>query len=463
MYRWIVFSLLAAMLLVAGCSEERGSAPLAPGDRGELGAGSDAEALAWALVREAGWPIDEDLALTQPDPQCHGQHGPLLNFERTQLVGDVFHYYVEIPTGAGMYDKIGLHRVVRESRPYRPIHTRKSVFYQHGDCKDFVGMVLPGLVGPTTPIDFGMAVYLAQNDVDVWGIDQSWCFVPLEETEFGFMTDWNLQFAVDNLDLGLSVARFTRAVTGNGMRKMNLCGYSSGVWTSYALLNQETQTPRGLRNVGGFIPVDAPNKTDDEDLRELFCADAQWWPPQPQWTFGFMELGLYALSDPGGHFFDPNLTNEQFALYQVAVPMFFNPGFHYNAGVFDEEEIPYDLQYTDKIRLFEFLASAIIWQPTAFMRDYDRVVCNEEDVPYDDYLSEITVPIYDVTCAGGFRQYMFYAATLTGSQDVSQLLVRLHPEGEEGRDFGHIDLFSANDAPFLVWQPILEWIEGHSH
>jgi len=28
-------------------------------------------------------------------------------------------------------------------------------------------------------------------------------------------------------------------------------------------------------------------------------------------------------------------------------------------------------------------------------------------------------------------------------------------------DYGHADLFLASDAEQLVWQPLLEWIEGH--
>ena len=297
MKRSVIYLLLISVLLFAGCAEEREHAPLTPAVQDGITDGPDAQALAWALVREAGWPVEAAEDLPQPDPECHGTPVPHVTFERTPLVGDIVHYYAEIPIGPGFYDKVGLHRVVRESHPNRPIHTRKALFYQHGDAKNFVGCVLPGLLDPSTPLDFGFAVYLAQHDVDVWGIDQPWCFVPIEETNFEFMTDWGLQWALDNLSLGMSVARFSRAATGNGNRKMNLCGYSAGVWTGYALLNQETQIPRGQRNVGGFIPVDGVYKTDYEYLREFFCESVPTWPTTPQFYVGFNDLGRMALDD----------------------------------------------------------------------------------------------------------------------------------------------------------------------
>ncbi len=463
MKRGIIYLLLVPVILVLGCSEERESLPAAPAGQETFSSEAEAEALALALVTEAGWPLEDDQEVLGAEAQCHGPHIPLCGFERSHIVGDVFHYYVEIPIGPGVYDKIGLHRVVRESRPHRPIRTSKTFFYQHGDCKDFVGMVLPGLVGETTPIDFGLAVYLAQHDVDVWGIDQSWCFVPIDETNFAFMEDWGLQWATDNLSLAMYIARFARAMTGNGLKKMNLCGYSSGVWSGYALLNQETQLPRGLRNVKGFIPVDAPFKTDDEPMRILFCEDMGIYPPQPNYYIGFNDLGQYALDDPTGMSpFEPTMTNEQFAMFCVSATIYFTPTFHYNAALYDPGTgLPYDLTFTNKIRLFEFLASAIIWQPVTWFLDCDKLVCDEEDVPFDDYLSEIDVPILDVTAAGGFGELMYYSSGLTSSHDVSSLLVRMLSVGEEDMDFAHIDIFTATDAPSLVFQPILEWIEAH--
>lgn len=46
-------------------------------------------------------------------------------------------------------------------------------------------------------------------------------------------------------------------------------------------------------------------------------------------------------------------------------------------------------------------------------------------------------------------------------RDVSTLLVDLQPPEARLFDFGHGDLFQAGDAEELVWEGILEWLEGH--
>lgn len=40
-------------------------------------------------------------------------------------------------------------------------------------------------------------------------------------------------------------------------------------------------------------------------------------------------------------------------------------------------------------------------------------------------------------------------------------MVSLLPPGDRIADFGHADLFQADDAETLVWEPILEWLETH--
>jgi hypothetical protein len=53
-----------------------------------------------------------------------------------------------------------------------------------------------------------------------------------------------------------------------------------------------------------------------------------------------------------------------------------------------------------------------------------------------------------------------YEATLASmtSAEISQLTIALYPPDESELDFAHIDLFTAENAPMLVWQPILDWI-----
>jgi hypothetical protein len=174
----------------------------------------------------------------------------VLSYNREVVVDDVVHYYFEVRVGYSEYDVVGIHRVVRENRPWKPIRTNKSIFLQHGDAVGFT-IFMFGVDSPSTPDELSAAVYFAQNDVDVWGIDQGWILVPQATADLSFMAGWGMQHQVDNLEVGLMIARFARLFTSNGWRKMHLLGYSSGVFTSFALLNQETQLPPGHRNVAG--------------------------------------------------------------------------------------------------------------------------------------------------------------------------------------------------------------------
>ncbi len=46
--------------------------------------------------------------------------------------------------------------------------------------------------------------------------------------------------------------------------------------------------------------------------------------------------------------------------------------------------------------------------------------------------------------------------------DVTSLVVALYPPESGIVDFGHIDIFLADNAEALVWMPILDWVNDHS-
>ena len=237
-----VLLLFCLAFLAFGCSE-KASTPLAPAGEQGLDVSAGAHAPAWAFVNQAKWPVEaSESELSEAGVEANTTAVvPLLNFDRTVIAGDIVHYSATIVVGPGKYDKIGIHRVVREKSPYHPIRAKKAFFLLHGDLKRFETMWIPGRFSPTLPDDFGLAVYLARNGVDVWGMDQAWNFIPRSETDFSFFADWGIQREVDHLEIGLGVARAARLITGNGHDKMLLLGYSSGSATGYSLLNQESQ------------------------------------------------------------------------------------------------------------------------------------------------------------------------------------------------------------------------------
>ena len=208
---WFVCVLL--LVSFAACERDTGLEPDPAASDGDTTAAADAAAFDLATL--AGWELADDV--TDKDGLC-----VVLNFEREIIVGNIAHYSAQVQVGPGEYDRIGIHRVVKERRPYQPMKTHRNVFLQHGDLKDFAGIFLPGQYSPNLPDDFGVAVFLAQHDVDVWGIDQNWNLVPGDETDFSFMANWGLQNQVDNLHFALAV----RAVGATPDRRTAMAGCS---------------------------------------------------------------------------------------------------------------------------------------------------------------------------------------------------------------------------------------------
>lgn len=397
-----------------------------------------------------------------------GTSPPLLEqFNRQVIVGDIVHYSMTLRTGPDPHDLIGLHRVVRERRPYCPIHTGRNLFFQHGDAKDFVGMMLPGTLSPSTPDDFGFAVFLARHDVDVWGIDQGWCFVSADETDFSFMANWDMARIIQDLRTGIVAARVMRRLTGSGGDRMILSGYSSGVISTIALLDQETQIPRGLRQVDGYIPVDLFIRTDSEEEKAFISADLEYLRSlydagQYEYIVPFEPIGSLARDLPNDESpYAAGFTNLGFMLFLTSYPgAAFPAPFHYWAGVLGDDGMPTDLRLTPLDAGLDFLISAIHYQPVRWFIDEDILMAGVEDSPYDDHLGQIRVPVLSVAAGGGMGPLVDYGISLLGSTDVQYLVPSLGPPIET--DFAHIDLFTAPESEALFWAPTLAWIEEHT-
>lgn len=397
------------------------------------------------------------------------------NLQRRVLSGNVVEYTFDVRLGPGPHDVIGMHRVVREAAPFTPARTSKSVFLLHGDIWGFRAAFLADPVR-------NLPVFLARNEVDVWGIDQRWIRVPASETDFTFMQDWGLEHDIRDLYVSLGVARGVRFLTGNGFGRMHLLGWSRGGLIGYAYLNAESQLPPALRNVRGFIPVDIYLKTDDENFREAACRrsaaqEAAYDAGQFQNTSGTLVQTIHtlAVTDPAGASpVFPGLTNHQAALltgeatFVIFPPDQQNvPFYHFTGGTFAPDPapsglpVPTGLLYSPESTWLALLGGAAPYQPTRQLADSELVICDEEDVPFDDHLEEITNPVLYVGAGGGFGEYGVYTTTLLGSTDVTTRIVDLTPPDQRLSDFGHADLFIGTRARQLVWRPILNWIKAH--
>ena len=423
--------------------------------------GLDVYGIAKDMVATAGWPLEVAPAAGEVETRGIGVH----NFNRQVIEGDIAHYWFTVRVGSGSYDRIRIHRVVKEMAPNRPASTSKTLFFQHGDAKNFVGMMLPGLNSPTTPRGFGMAAYLAQNGVDVWGIDQAWNLVPDDVADYSFMANWGLDKQQKDLRRAIGIARLARYLTGSGSPndKMILAGYSSGVTTGFAALNAETQIGQRQRNIKGFIPIDLAIKTDDQGMLNTFLAE--YYRTQELLDNGtyedfvaFRMLGQLGKEAPDADSpIFPGFTNMQAALYLGAGLIYGEPHSHFLAGVW-ENDFPTGFQFLTVDQWLDFLQAAPLYQPTLFANDYSIMVSEIEDSPFDDHFAEITVPILNLVAYGGLGYPSEYAFAFIGSTDVTHQIIQLLPNDQALLDFGHIDIFIANNAEELAWQPVLEWI-----
>lgn len=468
----MIFVSLMALILLPGCSEERPVAPEPPSSGQQ---GPDLTATAQEVIAAFSWDLaPPDVlpkALAEPGSETAVPSGEGLrcwSFEREVITGDIAHYSMQVQIGPGDYDVIGLHRVVREKRPGKPIRARDVVFMLHGDYVGFETVFVPGLYSPSTPEEFGIATYLAERDIDVWGIDQPWYLVPEGEDDFTFMQDWGLQHQVDCLDTGVRLARRMRLLTGNAYDRLLLLGYSSGAFTGYAYLNQETQLSPGRRQIKGYIPVDSEMKTDWEELIALdtpYVAYLQelYDGGQYQDDVLFPILELLARTDPDGP--SPvfaGFTNWQAALAYPAYPFGDEVDAHYLAGVWDEEYpwLVNDFRFTPVDRWLDFMGHGAHYEPLLFTIEYLSLECEIGDLPFDDHLHEITVPILAVGAGGGFTRSA-YMDELVASTDFSEHIIFLEPPENALVDFGHVDIFTADNAPELYWEAISAWILDH--
>lgn len=473
--------LLIAFLVALGTSCGRDTVTAPPTDPVSAAASDlvvDPDRLASEILLATGWELDPSVEVPAELELLRNKGLPaaLLSFERTEVIDDIVHYEFEIPVGDGPYETIQLHRVVREPRPYRPIRAKENLYCLHGSPGTFEMMFLFGAVAPNVPDDLALAVYLAQRDVDVWGVDRPCNSVPMGVEDFSFMADWDLQFNVDAVRAGAAVARVARLLSGCGGAPVNLLGYSTGLAVGYATVNHEAGLPLWARQIGGFVPVDNKYKYPDGPDRDWACA--AW-----ELETGMLESGIYAsdygvlfntisllaASDPGGDSpIMPGFTNRDTAVIIAAMTWLIfdppkDPPIHFFGGVFDEVTgLATDLAYSEYSHFLDFLMLPAPYEEMAFDIDIQAVGCEAIDVPYDDHLGEITIPILYVGAAGGMAPEDPYMLSLLGSDDIMSLTVGLLPPEAAVMDVGHVDLFTAEVSVDLFWAPLADWVATHS-
>jgi hypothetical protein len=424
---WII-PFISVLLFAAGCG------------RAQPAMATDAQALATAGAATAhGW---------RP-----------LSITRRALGDDVVETTLTLAVGPGPYDKLGLHRVVRETAPGVPAATLRALVLLHGDFATFDSNFAPsGAASAAAP-------YLARHGVDVWGIDRRWTFVPATATDLSGLAAQGFATAVADTQTAIALVRALRLATSGDRRAPALAGWSRGAQLAYAYAI--TDGRNGLHSIDGLAPLDiywslAPA---DADLQQQACARAQTEQQQlaagaygsdNSFQIALGTLDQTAPNDPSPLL--PPLTNHQALLTVVTQSWLFAPltdWYHFAAGSFDGAGNPAGLVYSSTADIDAWLAASPPEQALAELSDGDVVWCGKGS-PIAGTLADVRQPLFYVGAAGGFGTTGLYSTTLASSRNVQTRIVSF--TDDHTRDFGHADMLFSPTAEREVWQPLLAWL-----
>jgi hypothetical protein len=393
----------------------------------------------------------------------------IAEIDREHLTGDVYHYSLILRLGDGPNARIRLHRVVRESAPFRPRPTRQAVMMEHGSFATFASNFISMARAGDTDLHHGLAAYLAERGVDVWGMDRRWGTTSAGSQDVSDYPSLGFATSVEDIRSGLAFARLVRGISGGDADRMTLMGFSIGALLTYSYAAAESVRPPRERHVKAIVPIDiyARIAPENEDLRQKACnrrdqgrADMAGGFFDVDNTF-IQQLGSFsqtAPDDPSPIW--PGLTSRQ-ALHTWVGQTFYyygvTPVYHLNGGNIVDDSVT-SLNFSGVHRVEDWHIGAPPHEAYVEGVDMDTILCGEGPLPLDDHLADIRVPIFYLGAAGGFGAYGVHSARITRSTDVTTHVVRrLAPELEVS-DYGHADLLFARDAPELAWQPLAAWL-----
>src|SRR6185436_3486889 len=123
--------------------------------------------------------------------------------------------------------------------------------------------------------------------------------------------------------------------------------------------------------------------------------------------------------------------------------------YHFAGGTFDAGGLPTGLVYQSEAGFLDFLTGTAPFESLKVLADADAAVCESSatipvpNVPFDDHLGQIRVPVLYVGAGGGVGDLGNYTTTLLGSTDVTLHVVSLTPPAQRLFDIGHADIFNA--------------------
>lgn len=403
-----------------------------------------------------------------PPPFSVFDQAVITHTERAEVYPGIAHYRFLATVGPGEYDKVMIHRIVRETQAGRPNPEGEAVMMITGQPNTFEMLFMAPLYSDVPSRDRALPIYLARHGMDVWGMDYGHALVPFGITDFTFFKDWGVSKDAQHVRLAMQFARLTRWMGGQGPSPLFLAGLSSGARVAYDVAAEEAHRPPFLRDVKGLVILDMAVFYQDAAVRADYCARAA--VSQARWDSGIyhqtsglnlQRIGTLAVTDPDGPSpFFPGLTNYQGGLRSGAVgsaPLFW----HFVGADFVAPNVPSQLRYTEDRLWFDAIRAVPPYTPLRVSLDIQLSACKEiVNAAYNPY-RHIRVPIFYIGAHGGFGMVGEYTVRLTRSRDVKILNIQLLPAEDRNRDYGHVDLVYSPSAEGMVWAPLRDWLKAH--
>src|SRR6185369_14294748 len=131
-----------------------------------------------------------------------------------------------------------VHRVVRERAPGVPRSSGDAVMLLHGDFATFASNFAPRVGSPSSSAP-GLAAFLAERNIDVWGFDRRWTHAPAEGADLSDFGEMSFSSELDDIGRALAFARAARFAGGSGANRLTLLGFSRGGHLAYAYAARE--------------------------------------------------------------------------------------------------------------------------------------------------------------------------------------------------------------------------------
>jgi hypothetical protein len=362
----------------------------------------------------------------------------------------------KVPTASphGVYDKIGLHRLVKTGI------TPKGVVFMNHWAGNSVEQILsnPPTDNYTKYENISQAIYWANRGFDVYTIDYRTGFVPpLNTSELSFMTDWGLDVWIS--DLREAVLK-TKEISGAQKVFMTDVGISYGAMNYAAKYWKEDL--RGIILLGiefpslGASPIGAKcgiqtNTYNATKAINEMNSNGNWSAANAG-----LDIMLYAAANPGAPSINPwtgqpltpainPLTGKPFVNISENMAFKLSAFANFNGGYAD---VVTALQYYGSE---EYYPSPWKWRIER-QAMIDWVNCTYLTYDYDDHWNEIGVPM--LVFATGLYD------NRTGNLNLANDISNHDFTGIYLPNYSWLDVYVGTYSARDVSQPALQWMLG---